>query len=145
MSELWVAGIVTVAGSYIAGKGQEKKDKADKAHQEAMTKEESALAAQRTGYEMALEEWYTQRERARTQRGLDQFRQFSTMRDFAPQYDETTESRIVPGDAPNYNDFDPTPPEEAAAGGGKKGSSLLDKGLKYDPVLRPIHDLKKLF
>lgn len=138
MSELWVAGVVTVAGSYIAGKGAEKKDKSDKAHEAAMTEEESKLSAQRTGYESALEEWYTQRERARTQRGLDQFRQFSTMKDFAPQYDPTTEARIVPGDAPDYNTFDPdydpnaTPEQQAAK---KKGKSLSDIHKKLrDPL-----------
>lgn len=121
MAEIWAAAAVTVVGGVIAGKAAEKKDKGDKQHQEAMTKEESALAAQRTGYERALDDFYTQKERAGRQRGLDQYRQFSTVGEFAPEYDASGEPRIANPVMPNYNDFDPTPPEEKEDG--KKGGS----------------------
>ena len=107
MAEIWAAAALTVVGGVVAGKGAEKKDKSDKAHQAAMTKEESALAAQRTGYERALEDFYTQKQRARTQRGLDQFREFSSMSRFAPEYNINSEQRINEGEAPNYNTFHP--------------------------------------
>lgn len=148
MSEIWVAAAVTVVGGAVAGKAAEKKDKGDKAHQAAMTEEESKLSAQRTGYESALEEFYTQRERQRKQRGLDQFRQFSTMGEFAPNYNIDTEARIDPGKAPNYNtfdpDYDPNQSSEIDPATGKKKSSFMDKAMKHDPVLRPISDAKKL-
>lgn len=139
MSEIWVAA-VGVVGSVAAGKAAEKKAKEDRKHSEAMTAEESKLAAQRTGYERALDEWYTQRERARKQRGLAQFRdQFSTMSQWAPGYDESTEVTINPGQAPQYNDFAPADPElgdpNARVSGKSGGKSLSDIHKKLrDPL-----------
>ena len=134
MSEIWAAAAVSVAGSVIAGKAEEKKDKSDKAHDAAMTKEESALAAQRTGYSMALEDFYEQRNRARKQRGLDQYRQFSTMREFAPNYNPNQEVRIEPGEAPQYSDFvDPNAiPQQQQQQQGGGGRSTMDRIL--DPL-----------
>lgn len=131
MAEVWAAAAISVVGGVMAGKAAEKKDKSDKAHQEAMTKEESALAAQRTGYERALEDFYTQKERARKQRGLDQFRQFNSMSRVSPGYDINSEVRINEGEAPNYNTFDPdynpNATEVDPATGQKNSKSLLDK------------------
>lgn len=132
MSEVWAAAAVSVVGSVVAGKAAEKKDKSDKAHDQAMTAEESRLAAQRTGYDRALEDFYQQKDRARKQRGLDQFRQFSTMGEFAPNYNATTEPRVVEGDAPDYNVFAPTVPEEPAQPQGRRGRSTMDRIL--DPL-----------
>lgn len=132
MGEVWAAAVATVAGGVIAGKAAEKKDKGDKAHQQAMTREESALAAQRTGYESALEEWYTQRQRQRTQRGLDQFRQFSTVNQFAPQYDAGSEVRIDPGEAPKYDDYAPDSLTQEQAAEQKRKRSLPEK--LFDPL-----------
>lgn len=107
MSEVWAAAAITVVGGVVAGKGAEKKDKSDKAHQAAMTKEESALSAQRTSHQMALEDFYSQKERARKQRGLDQYRQFSTMQQISPNYNPAAETRIAEPTMPNYNEFNP--------------------------------------
>lgn len=132
MGEVWGAAIMVV-GSVVAGKAAEKKAKADQKHDAAMTEEESKMAAQRTGYERALEDYYSQKQRARTQRGLDQFRQFSTMSEFAPGYDINSEQRINEGEAPNYNtfdpDYDPNAPLEPNPGtqGRKKGRSIHKK------------------
>lgn len=131
MGEVWGAAIMVV-GSVVAGKAAEKKAKADQKHDVAMTAEESKLASQRTGYERALEDYYTQKQRARTQRGLDQFRQFSTMSEFAPGYNINSEQRIDEGEAPNYNTFDPdydpnAPAQEAEAPARKKGRSIHKK------------------
>lgn len=106
MAEVWAAAAITVVGGVMAGKAAEEKDKGDKAFQKAMTKEESALAAQRSGYEMALGDFYTQKERKRKERGLDQYRQFSTMQTVAPGYDSSQEARIELGVAPQYGDFE---------------------------------------
>lgn len=127
MGEVWAAAAVTVVGGVVAGKGAEKKDKSDKAHEQVMTKEESQLAAQRTSHQMALEDFYAQKERARKQRGLDQYRAFSTMGAVAPEYDATTEARILPGEAPKYTSFDETPPEEPTTPTKKKGKSIHKK------------------
>lgn len=106
MSEVWVAAAVGVAGSVVSGIAAEKKDKKDKAHQAAMTKEESALAAQRTGHEMALSDFYEQKNRARKQRGLAQYKQFSTMHQDSPGYNPGTEVVVTEGTMPIYADFE---------------------------------------
>lgn len=134
MAEIWAAAAVSIVGGVMAGKAAEKKDKSDKAHDAAMSEDESRYAAQRTAHERALEDFYTQKQRARTQRGLDQYRAFHTMGSVNPAYDVSTEARIDPGTAPKYSDFDEAPPEEAA-GPRKKGKSLSDIHKKLrDPL-----------
>ena len=134
MSEVWIAAAVGVAGSAVSGIAAEKKDKKDKAHQAAMTKEESALAAQRTGHEMALSDFYEQKNRARKQRGLAQYKQFSTMQQDSPGYNPGTEVVIQEGTRPMYADFNEAPVVESQnqnGGGGKKKSGL---GKIIDPL-----------
>lgn len=126
MSEVWVAAAVTVVGGAISGRAAEKKAKADQKFQEGMTLEESKLAAQRAAHERALEDFYTQRDRAKKQRGLDQYRQFSTMGEFAPEYDASGEPRVADPVMPKYSDFDETPPEEED-GKKKDSKNLLSK------------------
>lgn len=135
MSEVWAAAAVAVVGGAISGRAAEKKAKSDQKNQEAMTAEESKLAAQRTAHERALEDFYTQRDRAKKQRGLDQFRQFSTMGEFAPEYDASGEPRIADPVMPKYSDFDETPPEEE---GGKKGGgkNILSKRVELHKKAR---------
>lgn len=121
MGEVWVAAAVTVVGGVVAGKAAEKKDEGDKAHQQAMSKEESERSAQRTAHQMALEDFYTQRDRVRKQRGLDQYRAFSTMSQISPGYDPNSEVRLADPTMPHYSDFDQTGPKanmNGAAGGG---------------------------
>jgi hypothetical protein len=135
MGEVWIAAVVTVGGGVIAGMGAEKKDKQDKAHQEAMTKEESRLAAQREGYSAALENFYTQKDRYERQRGLDQFRQFSTVGSFMPGYTDDA-ARVASPTAPDYNDFAPAEVVEqntGKKGGGGKSLSDIHKKVR-DPL-----------
>lgn len=126
MSEVWVAAAVGVAGSVASGMAAEKKDKSDKAHDAAMTKDESRYAAQRTSHEMALEDFYTQKERAKKQRGLDQYRQFSTMQESNPNYNPATEPRIEDPTMPKYADFDETPKDIPNKQTKKRSKSFLD-------------------
>ena len=53
-------------------------------------------------FEREQEDYYNQLDRQRKQRGLDQFRQFSTMSQFAPEYQGDT-SRIVLPQRPDVN------------------------------------------
>ena len=140
MGELWVAAAVTVVGGAVAGYGAQKKAEAErKANREdasAMTKEESELASQRIGFDAALEDYYSQKQRFETQRGLDQFRQFSTMGQFAPGIDDQG-GRIVLPEAPQYGDF--AVQEEIVQNKNnpkdKKKDSTLTKAMKlHDPL-----------
>lgn len=128
MGEVWVAAAVTVVGSVASGVAAEKKDKSDKKHQQAMNREESAMAAQRTSHEMALEDFYTQKNRAGKQRGLAQYKQFSTMGEVSPGYDPNTEVAIDPGKAPQYGDF---------TAGSNDGSGGVQAGVGSKGVAAP--------
>lgn len=103
MAEIWGAAIA-VGGSLLSGAAASKKDKADKKHEAAMTKEESALAAQRMGYEKALENYYTDEDRYQKQRGLDEFRKFATIGRYAPGYSDA-DARVAQPVMPTYGQF----------------------------------------
>ena len=84
------AAVVTVGGSIISGIGASKKDKKDKqfAASEARLSDEreakyGAVLAQ---FNKESDYYYKQKDRQAKQRGLDQFRQFSTVNQFAPNF-----------------------------------------------------------
>lgn len=89
MAEIWGAAIM-VGGAVVSGMAQEKKAKAErKAAREdakAANREEAQYSAVLSQFEREQEDYYEQLSRQRKQRGLDQFRQFSTVRSFAPNY-----------------------------------------------------------
>lgn len=145
MGEVWVAAAVTVAGGVISGIAAKKKADADrKAAREdnsAMSQEESALSAQRTGYESALENFYNEKNRYEKQRGLDQYRQFSTMKEWAPNVDDQG-GRIANPVMPKYSEFAEVEEEEVDPVTGNK-KSLIDK--RKDLHNAPKKMIKKLF
>lgn len=101
MAEVWGAA----AGALISGYAAEKKAKAErKAANEdrrAATKEEAQYSAVLSQFEGQLDDYYSQLNRQRKQRGLDAFRQFSTVNKFNPAYSDS--SRIALPEAPNVN------------------------------------------
>lgn len=140
MGEIWGSAIA-VGGSLISGYAASKKDKQDKKDARAMTREEAELEAQLSGYDAALENFYTEKQRFQKQRGLDEFRKFSTMGNWAPGYTDNA-ARIADPTMPNYNDFAVEQPESEGGGGGG-GSSLLSK--RIDLHKKPLKLLSKLF
>ena len=84
------AAVVTVGGSILSGIGASKKDKKNK----AFASSEARLSDERQAkYEAILSQfnkesdwYYNQLSRKNKQRGLDQFRQFSTVNQFAPNF-----------------------------------------------------------
>lgn len=125
MSEIWVAGAVTLVGGVVSGMGQEKKDKANQAHDKAMTKESAKWNAALSQFDAEQADYYNQLNRQRKQRGLDNFRSFSTVGNFAPNYTQTSTGVELPK-KPNYEDTFGA--EEQGSGGSKGGgmSRLLD-------------------
>lgn len=105
MAEIWGAAIIT-GGALISGIGAEKKAKSDrKAANEdrrAATKEEAQYGAALSQFEKEQDFYYKQLERQNKQRGLDQFRSFSNLQSYAPQYAGDT-ARVVVPNAPNIN------------------------------------------
>lgn len=131
MAEIWVAAAVTVGGGIIAGIGQEKKDKNDKKYNSAEREANARDTAQQTGYEAALENFYNERARYEKQRGLDQYRQFSTMQNYAPNVNDQG-GRVAAPAMPQYNEFAPTAATTTTtANPSKGGKSFLEK---IDPL-----------
>lgn len=94
-------------GGILGGKSAEKKAKAEAAFR---AKEDRALMSDQAKYgivgqlfQSQLEDYTTQRNRQRKQRGLDQFRSFNTMQQIAPGYSES--GGIVVPQAPNISDY----------------------------------------
>lgn len=133
--EAWVAAAAITAGgalisSYAAGE-QAKKDKKDAAKERRLaTKEEAQYGAALSQFEKEQDYYYKQLERQNKQRGLDQFRSFSNLQSYAPQYQGDT-ARITLPAAPDINSIisQAAPPEQPAATSNKKrstASKILD-------------------
>lgn len=130
MGEIWVAGAVSVVGGIMSGKAAEKKDKADKAYSakesRAIAKDEAKYNAIQSLFETELSDYQSQLQRQRKERGLDQFRGFSTVNKFAPGYTDT--SRIVMPEKPTIDSvntlIDQANLSEATSTAGKKRSTV---------------------
>lgn len=125
------AGVSAVAG-YAKSRSDKKKLEDQREHDAAMTEEEHWRAMQRDQHSAALSDFYSRRDRAEAQRGLDEFRKFSTVQDFAPGY-VNDNPRIEQPVLPDLNDYgtDPNAVVEHQ-GGGSKGQSFLKRRL--DPL-----------
>ncbi len=136
--EAWVAAAAITAGgalvsSYAAGE-QAKKDKKDAAKERRLaTKEEAQYGAALSQFEKEQDYYYNQLERQNKQRGLDQFRSFSNLQSYAPQYAGDT-ARVVVPTAPDINSIiaKAAPTEQPAQQTTKKGRSTVSKVL--DPL-----------
>lgn len=129
MAEIWGAAIV-VAGGIASGMAAEKKDKADKKYQTKMTQEDYRRTAQQTGYEAALDDYYKQKDRYEAQRGLDQFRQFSTINNYKPDYNPMDGQLTAPV-MPDYNNFKVVEDTQQGSSGGGNGGNIMEK---LDPL-----------
>ena len=142
MAEIWGAAIA-VGGAVVSGMAAEKKAKADRKaaneDRKAMTKEDAQYGAVLSQFEREQEDYYSQLNRQRKQRGLDQFRQFSTVQSFAPNYVDN--NRVVLPNRPDVNTIiEQVVPEEEKQASGKKGKSFIEK---IDPLGSKI--IKGLF
>jgi hypothetical protein len=52
---------------------------------------------------MELENYYKQQDKMEKLRGLDEFRKFSTVQNFAPQYTNTNPNPVTQAVLPQYN------------------------------------------
>lgn len=143
MAEIWVTAVVGVGTAAVSGYAKSRSDKKAAANsaamQGAMTDAESTLAMERTDFEMNRDQYYKQLERQERQRGLDEFRKFSTVQSFAPGYQNTNTNAIV---VPELYDPIKAREEQAAkdaaargADGGKKDKNFIEK---HDPLTGAI-------
>ena len=133
MAEIWGAAIA-VGGAVISGVAAEKKAKKDRANanedRRAATKEEAQYGSALSKFDKEQDYYYEQLQRQNRQRGLDQFRSFSNLQSYAPQYQGDT-ARITLPAAPDINSIisQAAPPEQPAATSNKKrstASKILD-------------------
>lgn len=97
MSWIAVAGAaVTVIGGAMSDKSAKKQSAKDREEGRLGMHEEHRLGMQRAVFDEQLEYHKIQKERAQRQRGLDEFRKFSTLQQFAPEYQDTAERVVVP-------------------------------------------------
>lgn len=127
MAEIWGAALVTVAGGVIAGKAAEKKDKGDKAHDKEMTRESARWNAALSEFEAQQADYYSQLQRQRKQRGLDNFRQFSQVGRFAPQYQQASEGIVLPNQPSAEETFkEPEQEQQRTSSGRSTLSRIID-------------------
>ena len=105
MSEVWIAATVTVGGSAISGVAAQEKAEEDRKNanedRKAATREEALYGGVMSQFERELDDYYNQLNRQRKQRGLDTFKQFSTLNQFAPNYTPAAQQEIVVPDKPD--------------------------------------------
>lgn len=122
MAEIWGAAIA-LGGAVISGYASQKQAKEARQQSKADTKEGAIYSALLSQFEDERADYKEQLGRQRKQRGLDQFKQFSRVGTFAPEYAGDT-SRIEVGPEPSVVE-------------------LLDRLKAADTILNPPKAKKK--
>ena len=119
---------LTAVSGYAKSKKEAKQRKQDKADSKEMTKEESQMSMLRSRYDSDLEYAAAQRARKNKEGGLAEFRKFSTMQNWAPNYEQTNPGIVVPETPDALGKDYNLPEEEVAETSNKKSttSKLLD-------------------
>jgi hypothetical protein len=99
----WIAAAVAVVGSYAKSQQDKKAAKNAKKDSKEMTQAEAMLARENSQFDAEQEYYYQQLEKKEKSRGLDEFRKFSTVQNYAPNYTNTNTGPVVPT-KPNYNE-----------------------------------------
>ena len=95
----WIAiggAAITVVGGVLSDKSANKQNKTNTANDRWTQQRVTRLGRQDTIFNAQVDDHYKQKERAGRQRGLDQFRKFSTVASFAPEYQDTAPRIGVP-------------------------------------------------
>lgn len=126
MAETWGAAMawsaaITVGGAVLGGVAKQKEAKQAAANQKAAARDEAKYSGILSQFEKEQDEYYRQLGRQEKQRGLDEFKKFNSIGQFAPGYVGTNDRIVVP-DKPSIESM-LSPPASAE----KKGSSILGK------------------
>lgn len=101
MAEAWVAAATITAGGALIGgiaKSKAEKDARKQASKDAKAanKDEAKWSSLVSAFEKEQDYRYDQLERQNKQRGLEEFRKFNTVNQFAPEYSQTNAGIVVP-------------------------------------------------
>lgn len=116
-----------VVGAVAQGAAESKKAKQANANQKAATKDEARYGAILSQFDKEQDYYYRQVDKQERMRGLDQFKKFSSLHTYAPEFVDTNTGPVVP-EKPDANKLFP---EEAQAAKKKKRSFL---GKLADPA-----------
>ena len=150
MAEIWGAAIA-VGGAALSGYAKSKQEKEARKNAnsdaKAANKDEAKWSSLVSAFEKEQDYRYEQMNRQNKQRGLEEFRKFNTVNQFAPEYSQTYQGIQVPN-AKTVSDFEAEynavdAVNNPATTGSKSGKSTLEK---IDPLGSGIiKGLKKLF
>lgn len=85
----WGAIAAAVIGGVASAEASKNASKNSAKQASAMSKAESQYAMERSRYDAQQDYYYQQKEKVERKRGLDEFRKFSTVSEFAPGYVNT--------------------------------------------------------
>lgn len=92
----WIAAAGGLLKGIAGGASEKKAKKQDFKNTWRLNEQEGAIGRKNTDFSMALEYYYNQLGRQEKMRGLDEFRKFSTVTEFAPNYQNTTPAPVMP-------------------------------------------------
>lgn len=92
----WIAAGASILSSLGAGGAAKKAAKTDLKNKKILNEQEGGISRQNSQFNMELEYYYKQLDKKDKMRGLDEFRKFSTVKNFSPNYANTTAAPVLP-------------------------------------------------
>lgn len=109
---MWAAA----AGMVLSAVGSAEDKKKDQKHEGEMTEKGALLQRQNYQFNSQMDDYYKQRDRNEKLRGLDEFRKFSTVKHFAPNYTDSTVGQRQDPVMPKFNEGAYAPKEKTGGG-----------------------------
>lgn len=100
---MWIAASGGVLKSLGAAGGAKKKDARDFKNEQRLNEQKGVISRQNSQFDAEQDYYYKQLQRQEAMRGLDEFRKFSTVSQFAPQYQNTNPNPVLPAERPVFN------------------------------------------
>lgn len=100
---MWIQAAGAVLGGIASGGAKKKAVEQDFKNTSKLNEQEGVIGRQNTQFAAELEQYYKQLEKTEKLRGLDEFRKFSTVSQFAPNYSNTNPNPVTPVVMPQYN------------------------------------------
>ena len=102
-SMAWITAGASILGSLGASGAAKKKAKLDFKNQQKLNEQGGVISRQNSQFDAQQNYYYHQLDRQEKMRGLDEFRKFSTVKDYAPDYTNTNPAPLNTAVMPAYN------------------------------------------